>query len=106
MTKTDNRFVILLDLGYVLHHCNAEEVLIYLSGVNRCVNLREDRIYKPALITLSMELLKEPLFRLPLIAKRFAGDEVISVCFYSRVLFSNSICLNYMFTKNQVYFFV
>ena len=44
MTKLDNRFVISLDLGYVLHHCNAEKVLIYSPDVNKCVHVREDRI--------------------------------------------------------------
>ena len=29
MTKTDNRFVISLNLGYVLFHCNARKLLIY-----------------------------------------------------------------------------
>ena len=29
MTKTDNRFVILLNLGYVLFHCNARKLLIF-----------------------------------------------------------------------------
>ena len=27
MTKTDNRFVISLDFGYALHHCNAEKLI-------------------------------------------------------------------------------
>ena len=44
MTKKDNHFVISLDLGYVLHHYNAEKVLIYSSDVKECVHLREDRI--------------------------------------------------------------
>ena len=44
MTKTENRFVISLDLGYVLYHCNAEKVLIYFPDVNECVHLREGRI--------------------------------------------------------------
>ena len=44
VTKTDNRFVNSLDLGYVLHHCNAEKFLLYLSDVNKCVHLGEDRI--------------------------------------------------------------
>ena len=34
MTKTDNRFVISLDLGYFLHHCHAKNSLnIYASTV-------------------------------------------------------------------------
>ena len=44
MIKTDNHFVISLDFGYVLHHCNADKVLIYSSDVNECVHLRKDRI--------------------------------------------------------------
>ena len=44
MTKTDIRCVIPLDRGYILHHCNAEKVLIYSSDVNECVHLREDGI--------------------------------------------------------------
>ena len=28
--KTGNRFVILLDLGFALYHCNAERVLVYI----------------------------------------------------------------------------
>ena len=45
MTKADNRFVISLDLSYVLHCCNAGKVLISLShDENKCVHLREDRI--------------------------------------------------------------
>ena len=44
MTKTENRFVISLDLDYVLHHCNTEKVLIYSSDVNEWVHLRENRI--------------------------------------------------------------
>lgn len=29
MTKTDNRFMISLDLGYVPHHCNTKKLVIY-----------------------------------------------------------------------------
>ena len=29
ITKTDNRFGISLDLGYVQHHCNAEKLVVY-----------------------------------------------------------------------------
>ena len=36
MTKTDNQFS--LDLGHVLHHFNAENVLIYSPDVNKCVH--------------------------------------------------------------------
>ena len=28
--KTGNRFVVLLDLGFALYHCNAERVLVYI----------------------------------------------------------------------------
>ena len=28
--KTGNRFVVLLDLGFALYHCNAERVLLYI----------------------------------------------------------------------------
>ena len=44
MTKTDNRFVISLDLDSILHHYNAEKVLIYSPDVNKCVHLGEDGI--------------------------------------------------------------
>ena len=39
MTKTDNRFVISLDLGHVLHHCNAKK-LIHSHDVTEYVSLR------------------------------------------------------------------
>ena len=45
-TKTENRFVISLDPGYVLHFCNAEKRLIYSHDVTECVRLRGDRIYE------------------------------------------------------------
>ena len=42
-TKAGNRFVISLDLGDVLHHCNTEKVFIYLPDATECVqeNLEE-----------------------------------------------------------------
>ena len=43
MTKTDNRFVNSLDLGYALHHCNAEKALIYPSYANEGVHRTEFR---------------------------------------------------------------
>lgn len=33
-----------LDLGYILHHCNTENFLIYLHDVNECEYSRRDRI--------------------------------------------------------------
>ena len=45
MTNMDNRFVISLDFGDVLHHCNANKFLIYLH-VTKCVRLRGDRSYE------------------------------------------------------------
>ena len=42
MTKTGDRFVISLDLGYVQHHCNATGSFTYLHDVTEC--LKGDRI--------------------------------------------------------------
>ena len=44
MIKTDNRFVISLNLGHVLHHCNAKKLLIHSHEVTEYVRLRGDRI--------------------------------------------------------------
>ena len=34
--KTGNYFVISLDFGYVLHHCNVKKLLIYPHDINEC----------------------------------------------------------------------
>ena len=43
--KADNRFVISLYFGYVLHHCNAKKFIIYSSDVTQCVRLSGYRIW-------------------------------------------------------------
>ena len=40
MRKIDNYFVISLDFGYVLHHCNVKKLLIYPHDINECVDLK------------------------------------------------------------------
>ena len=45
MTKTDNRFVISLDFGHVLHHWNTKKLLIiYSHDVTEYVSLRGEKI--------------------------------------------------------------
>ena len=44
MIKRDNRFEISLDFGYVLHHFNGKETLIYSPDVTECVLIRGDSI--------------------------------------------------------------
>ena len=55
-TKTENRFVISLDFGYVLHHYNAKgSSYISMALMNACAE-EEMKFRKSALIGLSMEL--------------------------------------------------
>ena len=54
VTKIDNRFVISLDFGYVLHHCNAKGSLYIRRMFLNVVRLLEFR--KSTLIGVSMEL--------------------------------------------------
>ena len=107
MTKTGNCLTMIsLDLNYGLHHCNTEKVLVYSPDTNNCVHLKEDRIQKSAVISFSMGLEQEPRFRLSLTAKRSAEDEVVSVCLYSRLLFSNSIFKLSVHKKSSLLFYL
>lgn len=42
MTKTENSFVISLDLGYAPHHCNPKKLIIYSHGVTECCTPKEE----------------------------------------------------------------
>ena len=52
MSKRGNRFVNSLDLGYVLHHCNTEKLLMYLHDVTGCVYLIGNRIVIKVIVLL------------------------------------------------------